>query len=169
MRFFITVALSLAATVSAAPQRPDFSILEARQGCVVDCTCLNADRTRSWPDTQRCCVPNSGTLDVPVCTLPSRVQDSPVLLTIPPCSFTLATGINFLPYLTLLVRPNTAAVSRSTLPRPRPAPAAAKVVSSNAGLSSALSRGREERLVGSSQRGIPWEKDTRKEWSPRAW
>jgi hypothetical protein len=67
MRFSITVALALAATVSAAPKSPGVGTLEARQECVVDCTCLSADRTRSWPDTQRCCVPNGGTLDVPVC------------------------------------------------------------------------------------------------------
>jgi hypothetical protein len=65
MRFFAIVTLSLAAVVTAAPQVAD--ALARRQGCTVDCTCLNTDGSRSWPDTQRCCAPNGGTLDTPVC------------------------------------------------------------------------------------------------------
>jgi hypothetical protein len=65
MHLITILMLSLAAAVTAAPGP---GALAARQECTVDCTCLNEDRTRSWPDTQRCCVPNGGTLDIPVRT-----------------------------------------------------------------------------------------------------
>jgi hypothetical protein len=71
MRYIVTLALSLAAIVTAAPKAPSTGALVARQQCTVDCTCLAEDRTRSWDDTQRCCSPNGGTLDNPVCTLRS--------------------------------------------------------------------------------------------------
>lgn len=63
MRLIIALAISFAAAVTAAPQA---GAVSARQQCTVDCTCLNEDRTRSWPDTQRCCSANGGTLDNPV-------------------------------------------------------------------------------------------------------
>lgn len=67
MRFILALALSLAAAVTAAPQnQAGTGAIAARQQCTVDCTCLSANTNRSWPDTQRCCVPNGGTLDVPV-------------------------------------------------------------------------------------------------------
>ncbi|KAK4182206.1 hypothetical protein QBC35DRAFT_457526, partial [Podospora australis] len=64
MRPIIALVLSLAAAVTAAPQKQDGnSPLVARQQCTVDCTCLNANTNRSWEDTLRCCAPNGGTPD----------------------------------------------------------------------------------------------------------
>lgn len=84
MRFIIALALSFAAVVTAAPpaQAAGAGTLVARQQCTVDCTCLAPDRNRSWPDTQRCCVPNGGTLDTPVCDRPaiSYPAQSPIPL-----------------------------------------------------------------------------------------
>jgi len=67
MRSIIVLAISFAAAVAAVPQNPGANTLTTRQSCTVDCTCLAADRTRSWADTQRCCSPNGGTLDTGVC------------------------------------------------------------------------------------------------------
>jgi len=71
MRYIISLALSVVAIVTAATQGPTPGALAARQQCTVDCTCLAEDKTRSWDDTQRCCSPNGGALDNPVCKLRS--------------------------------------------------------------------------------------------------
>jgi len=69
MRFILILSISFAAAVTASPRSPDTGSLIARQQCTVDCTCLGENGTRSFPDTQRCCSPNGGTLDIPVCNI----------------------------------------------------------------------------------------------------
>ena len=66
MFFILILTSSFAAALAASPRSPDTRSLIARQQCTVDCTCLDENGTRSFPDTQRCCSPNGGTLDIPV-------------------------------------------------------------------------------------------------------
>jgi hypothetical protein len=125
MRFIFALVLSLAAAVTAAPQnQAGTGTIAARQQCTVDCTCLNTNGNRSWPDTQRCCAPNGGTLDTPVC------GNSPSL---PLKQATNQSGLS-------TGRPSIAAVSPSIQLRLRLAVAAAGTDASNAEPLFALSK-----------------------------